>query len=148
ASHNSLDNIIGSSSAIQKLKQVIRTVAATNSTVLVQGESGTGKELVARALHACSPRAGEPFVPVNCGAFPETLLESELFGYVKGAFTGATHNNRGLFEMAHQGTIFLDEVSEMSLAMQVKLLRALQERTVRPVGGSEETAIDVRVIAA
>ncbi len=148
ASRNSLDNIIGVSAAMEKLKDTIRTVATTQSTVVIHGESGTGKELVARALHACSPRAGEPFVPVNCGAFPETLLESELFGYVKGAFTGATHNNRGLFEVAHGGTIFLDEVSEMSLAMQVKLLRALQERTIRPVGGAEETAIDVRVIAA
>ena len=148
ASRNSLDNIIGASPAMEKLKQTIRTVASTQSTVVIHGESGTGKELVARALHACSPRSGEPFVPVNCGAFPETLLESELFGYVKGAFTGATHNNAGLFEVANGGTIFLDEVSEMSLAMQVKLLRALQERSIRPVGGSDETAVDVRVIAA
>src|SRR5204862_4225493 len=148
ASDNSLDNIIGSSPAIQRLKQVIRAVAATNSTVLVQGESGTGKELVARAIHACSSRASEPFVSVNCGAFPETLLESELFGYVKGAFTGANQNKRGLFEVADQGTIFLDEISEMSLTMQVKIVRVLQERCVRPVGGSDEIAIDVRVIAA
>src|SRR5579864_2260275 len=148
ASRNSLDNIIGNSAAIQRLKQVIRTVAATSSTVLVQGESGTGKELVARAVHACSPRAGEPFVSINCGAFPETLLESELFGYVKGAFTGATQNKRGLFESANGGTIFLDEISEMSLAMQVKLLRVLQERSIRMVGGTGEIPIDVRVIAA
>jgi len=148
ASHNSLDNIIGSSPAIQRLKQVIRTVAATNSTVLVQGESGTGKELVARAIHACSSRASEPFVSVNCGAFPETLLESELFGYVKGAFTGANQNRQGLFEAATGGTIFLDEISEMSLAMQVKLLRVLQERSIRMVGGTSESAIDVRVLAA
>ena len=148
ASRNSLENIIGVSPSMEKLKHTIRTVASTQSTVVIQGESGTGKELVARALHACSPRGSEPFVPVNCGAFPETLLESELFGYVKGAFTGATHNNRGLFEMAQGGTIFLDEVSEMSLAMQVKLLRALQERCIRPVGGSEEIELDVRVIAA
>ncbi|HZQ92237.1 MAG TPA: sigma-54 dependent transcriptional regulator [Terriglobales bacterium] len=147
-SRNSLENIIGASAAMEKLKETIRTVAATGSTVVILGESGTGKELVARALHACSPRASEPFIPVNCGAFPETLLESELFGYVKGAFTGATHNSRGLFEGAHGGTIFLDEVSEMSIAMQVKLLRALQERTVRPVGGTEEIPVDVRVIAA
>ncbi|HYL12390.1 MAG TPA: sigma-54 dependent transcriptional regulator [Terriglobales bacterium] len=148
ATHNSLDNIVGVSAAMEKLKQTIRTVASTSSTILVHGESGTGKELVARAVHACSPRAAEPFVSVNCGAFPETLLESELFGYVKGAFTGANQNKRGLFEVADGGTIFLDEISEMSLAMQVKLLRVLQERTVRPVGGTNEIAIDVRVIAA
>jgi two-component system response regulator PilR (NtrC family) len=103
---------------------------------------------VARAVHICSPRAAEPFVSVNCGAFPETLLESELFGYLKGAFTGANQNKRGLFEVAGGGTIFLDEISEMTLAMQVKLLRVLQERTVRPVGGTSEIPIDVRVIAA
>lgn len=148
ASRNSLDNIIGKSAAIEKLKAMIRTVAPTGSTVLICGESGTGKELVARAVHACSPRAGEPFVSINCGAFPETLLESELFGYVKGAFTGAAQNKRGLFETASGGTIFLDEISETSPSMQVKLLRVLQERTIRPVGGTQETAIDVRVIAA
>ncbi len=148
ASRNSLDNIVGQSPAIEKLKAMIRTVAPTGSTVLIYGESGTGKELVARAIHACSPRASEPFVSVNCGAFPETLLESELFGYVKGAFTGASQNKRGLFEVSSGGTIFLDEISEMSVSMQVKLLRVLQERTIRPVGGTQETAIDVRVIAA
>jgi two-component system, NtrC family, response regulator PilR len=148
ASHNSLDNIIGSSSAMERLKQTVRTVASTASTVLIHGESGTGKELVARAVHICSPRATEPFVSVNCGAFPETLLESELFGYLKGAFTGANQNKRGLFEVAGGGTIFLDEISEMTLAMQVKLLRVLQERTVRPVGSTAEISIDVRVIAA
>jgi len=148
ATRNSLDNIVGASAAMEKLKQTIRTVASTQSTILIYGESGTGKELVARAVHVCSPRASEPFVSINCGAFPETLLESELFGYVKGAFTGANQNKRGLFEVAHEGTIFLDEISEMSLTMQVKLLRVLQERCVRPVGGSTEIAIDVRVIAA
>src|SRR5579872_3652475 len=148
ASRNSLENIIGSSPAILKLKEIIRTVAPTASTILIQGESGTGKELVARAVHVCSPRASEPFVSVNCGAFPETLLESELFGYLKGAFTGANQNKRGLFEVADGGTIFLDEISEMTLAMQVKLLRVLQERTVRPVGSASEISIDVRVIAA
>jgi len=148
AAHNSLDNIVGASSAMEKLKRTIRTVASTQSTILIYGESGTGKELVARAVHVCSPRATEPFVSINCGAFPETLLESELFGYVKGAFTGATQNKRGLFEVAHGGTIFLDEISETSLTMQVKLLRVLQERLVRPVGGTAEIAIDVRVIAA
>ncbi len=148
ASRNSLDNIIGKSPVIEKLKATIRTVAPTGSTVLIYGESGTGKELVARAVHACSPRTGEPFVSINCGAFPETLLESELFGYVKGAFTGASQNKRGLFEVASGGTVFLDEISEMSPSMQVKLLRVLQERSIRPVGGTQETAIDVRVIAA
>ena len=148
ATRNSLDNIIGASTAIEKLKQTIRTVASTQSTVLIYGESGTGKELVARAVHTCSPRAAEPFVSINCGAFPETLLESELFGYVKGAFTGANQNKRGLFEVADGGTIFLDEIGEMTLTMQVKLLRVLQERSVRPVGGTSEIATDVRVIAA
>jgi two-component system response regulator PilR (NtrC family) len=148
ATRNSLDNIVGVSAAMEKLKQTVRTVAGTQSTVLVHGESGTGKELVARAVHSCSPRATEPFVSVNCGAFPETLLESELFGYVKGAFTGANQNKSGLFESANQGTIFLDEISEMSVSMQVKLLRVLQERVLRPVGGTNEVAIDVRVIAA
>jgi len=133
---------------MEKLKQTIRTVASTQSTILIYGESGTGKELVARAVHVCSPRATDPFVSINCGAFPETLLESELFGYVKGAFTGANQNKRGLFEVADKGTIFLDEISEMSLTMQVKLLRVLQERSVRPVGGTNEIPIDVRVIAA
>jgi two-component system response regulator PilR (NtrC family) len=148
ASRNSLDKIIGSSVAINKLKETVRTIASTTSTVVVHGESGTGKELVARALHECSPRADEPFVSINCGAFPETLLESELFGYVKGAFTGANSNREGLFEAATGGTIFLDEIGEMSVAMQVKLLRVLQEMKVRPVGGAEEISIDVRVIAA
>jgi two-component system response regulator PilR (NtrC family) len=148
ATRNSLDNIIGVSPTMEKLKQTIRTVASTQSTVLIYGESGTGKELVARAVHVCSPRATDPFVSINCGAFPETLLESELFGYVKGAFTGANQNKRGLFEVAGGGTIFLDEIGEMTLTMQVKLLRVLQERCVRPVGGTDEIPIDVRVIAA
>jgi two-component system response regulator PilR (NtrC family) len=148
AVHNSLDQLIGCSKAIEHLKQTVRTVAPTGSTIVVTGESGTGKELVARAVHACSPRANESFVSINCGAFPETLLESELFGYLKGAFTGATQNKRGLFEVADGGTIFLDEISEMSVAMQVKLLRVLQERKVRPLGGDSEVPIDVRVIAA
>src|SRR6478735_8488846 len=148
ASRNSLDNIIGASPAIEKLKSTIRTVAPTSSTVLIYGESGSGKELVARAVHSCSARATEPFVSINCGAFPETLLESELFGYMKGAFTGANQNKSGLFEVADRGTVFLDEISEMTLTMQVKLLRVLQERSVRPVGGTTEIPIDVRVIAA
>jgi two-component system response regulator PilR (NtrC family) len=148
ATRNSLDNIVGVSPTLEKLKHTIRTVASTQSTILIYGESGTGKELVARAVHTCSPRATQGFVSVNCGAFPETLLESELFGYVKGAFTGANQNKRGLFEVADQGTIFLDEISEMTMPMQVKLLRVLQERSVRPVGGTTEISVDVRVIAA
>jgi two-component system response regulator PilR (NtrC family) len=148
ARRSSLDNIIGRSSRMQALFRMIETVAQTHSTVLVTGESGTGKELVARAIHNISPRHGGPFVSINCGAFTETLLESELFGYMKGAFTGAAANKKGLFESASSGTIFLDEIGEMSAAMQVKLLRVLQERTVRRVGGIEEVPIDVRVIAA
>ncbi len=143
-----LDNIIGRSPRMQALYQMIETVAGVQSTVLVTGESGTGKELVARAIHNLSPRVDKPFVSINCGAFTETLLESELFGYVRGAFTGATANRKGLFEAADKGTIFLDEIGEMSPAMQVKLLRVLQEKKVRPVGGHEELAIDARVIAA
>jgi transcriptional regulator with GAF, ATPase, and Fis domain len=133
---------------MQAVYQMIETVAQVQSTVLITGESGTGKELVARAIHDLSPRAQKPFVSVNCGAFTETLLESELFGYVKGSFTGATANRKGLFEAADQGTIFLDEIGEMSAAMQVKLLRVLQERKVRPVGAHEETFVNTRVIAA
>jgi two-component system, NtrC family, response regulator PilR len=144
----SLGNIIGRSERMQAVYQMIETVAEVQSTVLVTGESGTGKELVARAIHDLSPRAEQPFVSINCGAFTETLLESELFGYVKGAFTGANTNRKGLFEVANRGTIFLDEIGEMSPAMQVKLLRVLQERKVRPVGAHEESHFDTRVIAA
>ncbi|HEX8141071.1 MAG TPA: sigma-54 dependent transcriptional regulator [Pyrinomonadaceae bacterium] len=143
-----LGNIIGHSERMQAVYQMIETVAEVQSTVLVTGESGTGKELVARAIHDLSPRAEKPFVSINCGAFTETLLESELFGYVKGSFTGANTNRKGLFEAANRGTIFLDEIGEMSAAMQVKLLRVLQERKVRPVGAHEELEIDTRVIAA
>jgi two-component system response regulator PilR (NtrC family) len=143
-----LGNIIGRSQRMMSLYQMIETVAQVQSTVLVTGESGTGKELVARAIHDLSPRAERPFVSVNCGAFTETLLESELFGYVKGSFTGASANRKGLFEAANSGTIFLDEIGEMSPAMQVKLLRVLQERKVRPVGATEEMLVDTRVIAA
>jgi len=143
-----LRNIVGRSDRMQSVYQMIETVAQVQSTVLITGESGTGKELVARAIHDLSPRAQKPFVSINCGAFTETLLESELFGYVKGSFTGATTNRKGLFEAAEQGTIFLDEIGEMSPAMQVKLLRVLQERKVRPVGAHEETEVNTRVIAA
>jgi DNA-binding NtrC family response regulator len=143
-----LNNIIGKSERMQALYLMIETVAQVQSTVLVTGDSGTGKELVARAIHDLSPRAEKPFVSVNCGAFTETLLESELFGYVKGSFTGANTNRKGLFEAANLGTIFLDEIGEMSSAMQVKLLRVLQERKLRPVGATEESSVDTRVIAA
>jgi two-component system response regulator PilR (NtrC family) len=144
----SVRNIIGHSGKMQAVYQMIETVAEVQSTVLVTGESGTGKELVARAIHDLSPRAEKPFISINCGAFTETLLESELFGYVKGSFTGANTNRKGLFEAANRGTIFLDEIGEMSPAMQVKLLRVLQERRVRPVGAHDELPIDARVIAA
>ncbi len=143
-----LAGLVGNSAPIQQLKQTIRTVAAASSTVLIRGKSGTGKELVARGIHACSPRAEQPFVSVNFGAFPESLLESELFGYVKGAFTGANSNRRGLFEAADGGTLFLDEIGEMTLPMQVSLLRVLQERQVRPLGSSQQIPVDVRVLAA
>jgi two-component system, NtrC family, response regulator PilR len=145
---NSLDNIIGRSPQMQAIYQMIETVAVTTSTVLITGESGTGKELVARAIHSTSDRAAAPFVSINCGAFTETLLESELFGYMKGSFTGANANRKGLFEAAEGGTIFLDEIGETTPAMQVKLLRVLQERNIRRVGGIEEIAVDVRVVAA
>jgi len=144
----SVKNIVGSSSKMQAIFQMIETVSEAQSTVLINGESGTGKELVARAIHDLGPRAEKPFISINCGAFTETLLESELFGYVKGSFTGANSNRKGLFEAANKGTIFLDEIGEMSPAMQVKLLRVLQERKVRPVGAHDEIPIDARVIAA
>ena len=144
----SVRNIVGASASMNAIFQMIETVSEVQSTVLVTGESGTGKELVARAIHDLSQRAEKPFISINCGAFTETLLESELFGYIKGAFTGANTNRKGLFEAAHGGTIFLDEIGEMSPAMQVKLLRVLQERRVRPVGAHDELQIDARVIAA
>lgn len=144
----SIKNIVGASSKMDAIFQMIETVAEVQSTVLITGESGTGKELVARAIHDQSPRGERPFISINCGAFTETLLESELFGYLKGAFTGANANRKGLFEAADKGTIFLDEIGEMSPAMQVKLLRVLQERRVRPVGAHDELSIDARVIAA
>src|SRR5574341_985010 len=140
--------LIGKSDAMQKVFDVIKKVADTKSNVLICGESGTGKELVARAIHASSARARMPFVPVNCSALPETLLESELFGYMKGAFTGAATNKAGLFEVANGGSIFLDEIGETTPATQVKLLRVLQEREFRRVGGTQDVKVDVRVIAA
>jgi two-component system, NtrC family, response regulator PilR len=144
----SVKNIVGNSAKMHAIFQMIETVAEVQSTILITGESGTGKELVARAIHDLSARAEKPFISINCGAFTETLLESELFGYVKGSFTGANSNRKGLFEAANRGTIFLDEIGEMSPAMQVKLLRVLQEKKVRPVGAHDELPIDARVIAA
>jgi len=143
-----LDNIIGQSPRMRAIFDLIQTVAPQNSRVLITGESGTGKELVARAIHENSARANAPFITINCGAFPETLLESELFGYMKGAFTGANENRRGLFQAAHGGTLFMDEIGNMNLAMQVKLYRVLQEGKVRPLGSTDEIDVDVRVIAA
>ena len=140
--------LIGESAPMKSLNCHIRTAADCNLTVLICGESGTGKELVARAIHSQSSRAQKPFVSLNCGTLTETLLESELFGYEPGAFTGAVKKKKGLFEAAHTGTIFLDEIAEMSASCQVKLLRVLQESNVRPVGGNAETPVDVRVIAA
>ncbi len=141
-------NIVGHSRPIESILEMVRTVAPTTSTVLITGESGTGKELVARAIHEASLRREKPFVSINCGAFPETLLESELFGYLRGAFTGAESNRKGIIESAHGGTLFLDEIGETSLGMQVKLLRVLQERTVRPLGGAMDVSVDVRLIAS
>ncbi len=143
-----LDNIIGRSPKMRLIFDLIQTVAPQASRVLITGESGTGKELVARAIHENSPRAQTPFITINCGAFPETLLESELFGYVKGAFTGAQENRQGLFQAAHDGTLFMDEIGNMTLTMQVKLYRVLQEGKVRPLGSTEELDVDVRVITA
>jgi two-component system, NtrC family, response regulator PilR len=143
-----LDNIIGQSPKMRALFDLIQTIAPQSSRILITGESGTGKELVARAIHENSARAQAPFITINCGAFPETLLESELFGYMKGAFTGANENRRGLFQAADGGTLFMDEIGNMSLTMQVKLYRVLQEGKVRPLGSNEEINVDVRVIAA
>jgi two-component system response regulator PilR (NtrC family) len=143
-----LDRLLGKSPAMQRVFDVLRKVASTRTSVLLVGESGTGKELAAHALHELSPRSDQPFIPVNCGAIPETLLESELFGHVRGSFTGANQDKTGLFEAAHGGTLLLDEVAELPVAMQVKLLRVLQERKVKPVGGITEREIDVRIVAA
>lgn len=140
--------IIGQSACTQALRQLIKTIAASSSTALVTGESGTGKELVAQALHLQGPRAEGRFVPINCGAIPRELIESELFGHRKGTFTGAVADRVGRFELAHGGTLFLDEIGDLPMDMQVKLLRVLQERCILPVGASREVPVDVRVVAA
>ncbi len=147
-SMRSIGHLLGDSPPIREVRELIRKVAPTDSTVLIHGESGTGKELVARALHAGSPRAQKPFVALNCGAITETLMESELFGHVRGAFTGAVTDKTGLMESAAGGTFFMDEISEMSLPLQVKLLRALEEREFKPVGSAKTHSVDVRFITA
>jgi DNA-binding NtrC family response regulator len=146
--HGTFGRMIGSSQQMRKVYQVIEQAAPTAASVLIWGESGTGKELVAQTIHQLSPRAQMPFVPINCAAIPETLLESEIFGHEKGAFTGAVDRREGCFELADRGTLFLDEIAEMTPATQVKLLRVLQERRFRRLGGRHEQTVDVRVIAA
>lgn len=141
-------DIITKNPKMQEILELVRSVAKTASTVLIEGESGTGKELVARAIHLCSPRRKNPFVAVSCAALPETLLESELFGHEKGAFTGAISSKKGRFELADQGTIFLDEIAEVSLKMQVKLLRVLEEKEFSRIGGTRPIKVDVRIISA
>lgn len=145
---NSFDHLVGKSAEMQQLYTMIEKVAPTTASVLISGESGTGKELVAKAIHQNSKRAGKPFVPLNCGAVPESLLENELFGHEKGAFTGADQRKEGLFDLANGGTLFLDEIAELPMHMQVKLLRVLQEKEIRPVGGNADHKVDVRVLAA
>jgi DNA-binding NtrC family response regulator len=146
--HGNFGSLIGNSPEMRKIYQVIEQAAPTSASVLISGESGTGKELVAQTIHQLSPRASFPFVAINCAAIPETLLESEIFGHEKGAFTGAADRRQGCFELADRGTLFLDEIGEMTPATQVKLLRVLQERTFRRLGGRTEQSVDVRVIAA
>lgn len=143
-----IERIVGSSQAMKRVVELCRRMGSMRTNVLITGESGTGKELIARALHAFGPRSTESFVTVNCGALPESLMESELFGHERGAFTGAVRSALGLFREADGGTLFLDEVGEIPLQVQVKLLRAIQERKIRPVGGSTESEVDVRIVAA
>jgi two-component system response regulator PilR (NtrC family) len=140
--------LLGKSAAMQEIRRLIAKLARNQAPVFVSGESGTGKELAARAIHALSPRAARPFVAVNCGAIPQELMESEFFGHVKGSFTGAVRDKEGLFQSAEGGTLFLDEVADLPLSMQVKLLRAIQEKSVRPVGGTSEEPVDIRIISA
>lgn len=145
---NGENNIIGTSPAVEKLKNAIKKLARSQAPVYIYGESGSGKELVARSIHKLSSRVEQPFIPVNCGAIPSELVESEFFGYKKGAFTGAIHDNEGLFKAADGGTLFLDEVADLPLSMQVKILRTIQEKTIRPVGTQSEINIDVRILSA
>src|SRR5215831_410985 len=146
--HGTFGALVGSSPEMRKIYHVIEQAAPTSASVLISGESGTGKELVAQTIHRLSPRAGSAYVPINCAAIPDTLLESELFGHEKGAFTGATERRQGCFELADHGTLFLDEIAEMTTSTQVKLLRVLQERSFRRVGGKSEQGVDIRVVAA
>src|SRR5262249_30251611 len=142
------ENIVGQSPVMSQVFELVRKAARSEANILVVGESGTGKELIARAIHANSPRVGEPFIPVDCASLPEQLLESELFGHEKGAFTGAVRTKPGLVEMANRGTLFLDEIGELPLSLQVKLLRVLQERQIRRVGGTGLVDVDVRLVSA
>jgi two-component system response regulator PilR (NtrC family) len=142
------EKIVGNSPVMRNIYKLIRQVAKTKTSILITGESGTGKELIAKAIHDESQRKDTPFVVVNCGGIPETLMESELFGHKKGSFTGATHDKKGLFEAADKGTIFLDEIGELTLPIQVKLLRAVQERVFKPVGSNEDVTVDIRIISA
>jgi two-component system response regulator PilR (NtrC family) len=142
------DLLVGNSPAMRHIYKLIQQVAKTKTNVLITGESGTGKELIAQAIYQESDRKDQPFVVINCGGIPETLMESELFGHKKGSFTGATQDKKGLFEIAHKGTIFLDEIGELSLPIQVKLLRAVQEKAFKPVGGNEDIIVDIRIISA
>jgi transcriptional regulator with PAS, ATPase and Fis domain len=146
--HESFGELVGKSFEMRRVYAALERIAQSSSTLLVQGETGTGKDVVARSVHAASSRAAGPFVPVDCGAIPENLFESELFGHVRGAFTGALSNRAGAFEEAHGGTLFLDEIGEMPLAMQAKLLRAIETRRVRPVGAPKELDVDVRIVCA
>jgi two-component system response regulator PilR (NtrC family) len=140
--------LVGSSPQMTHIYNLIKQVSKTKTNVLIQGESGTGKELIASAIHEQSDRCDKPFVVVSCGGIPETLMESELFGHVRGSFTGATHDKKGLFETAHKGTIFLDEIGELTLPLQVKILRAVQEKKFKSVGGTEDISVDIRIISA
>src|SRR5579872_7433535 len=146
--HGTFGSLIGNSPEMRKIYQIVEQAAPTGASVLITGESGTGKELVAQTIHQLSPRGSHPFVAINCAAIPETLLESEIFGHEKGAFTGAAERRAGCFELADRGTLFLDEIGEMTPQTQVKLLRVLQERRFRRLGGRNEQSVDIRVIAA